>query len=68
MLTDKQKEALKVVLELHRDSKMKDEQVLTVIEAFNENTPTLTSVPCSPICPELQPWITYKVVCGQEIK
>jgi hypothetical protein len=52
MLTDKQKEALKAVLELHRDNKMTDEQVLTVIEALTENAPTqyipLTEGGCIP--------------------
>lgn len=60
MLTDKQKEALKAVLELHRDNKMTDEQVLTVVEALTESVPNLVPAPHSPIWPELQPWITYK--------
>lgn len=37
MISEKQKEALKAVLELHKDNKMTDEQVLTVIEALTEN-------------------------------
>ena len=65
MITDKQKEALKAVLELHRDNKMTDEQVLTVIEALTESVPTLVPVPHSSICPELQPYITYKSTSDQ---
>lgn len=67
MLTEKRKEALKAVLELHRDNKMTDEQVLTVIEALTENTPTI----------QYYPWITkdtfavpeypwYKTTCQPE--
>lgn len=48
MISEKQKKALKAVLELHRDNKMTDEQVLTVIEALTENTSTI----------QYYPWIT----------
>ena len=68
MLTDKQKEALKAVLELHRDGKMNDEQVLTVIEALTESVPNPVPVPHSPIWPELSPWITYKSTSDQVLK
>lgn len=68
MITDKQKEALKAVLELHRDNKMTDEQVLTVIEALTESVPTPVFTPYSPIWPELQPWITYKSTSDQVLK
>lgn len=70
MLTDKQKEALNAVLGLHKENKMTDEQVLTVIEALTENTPTIQYVP--PITDKSQqfPWITYKtepVTCKQVV-
>lgn len=77
MLTDKQKEALKAILELHRDNKMTDEQVLTVIEALTENAPTLQYIPCHN---PFYPWITYgdntnpdtqrfaEAACKQELK
>lgn len=68
MLTDKQKEALKAVLELHRDNKMTDEQVLTVVEALTESVPNLVPVPYSPIWPESQTWITYKSTSDQVLK
>jgi len=81
-MTDKQKEALKAVLELHRESKMNDEQVLTVIEALTENTPTIQYAPWPVDTPHplTYPWITYKnepsdiewmkftTTCKQEIK
>lgn len=50
MLTCKQKEAIKVVLDLHKKGDVTNEQVMTVIEAMTENTvtyyyPWVTSVP-----------------------
>jgi hypothetical protein len=77
MLTDKQKEALKAVLELHREKMMTDEQVLIVIEALTENAPTLQYIPCPN---PSYPWITYgnninpdaqrfaEAACNQELK
>lgn len=77
MFTDKQKEALKAVLELHREKMMTDDQVLMVIEALTENTHTLQYIPCPN---QSYPWITYgdninsdtqrfaEAVCNQELK
>jgi hypothetical protein len=68
MISDRQKEALKVVLELHRENKMTDEQVLTVIEALTENNPSVQYVPWTTGSPIIEPLITYKTTCRQEIK
>lgn len=59
MLTEKQKEALKAVLELHRENKMTDEQVMTVIEAVTENTPSVQYVPWTIEQPQRIPWMTF---------
>ena len=45
MISEKQKEALKAVLELHREDKITDAQVLTIIEALIEGTQNRLYVP-----------------------
>ena len=37
-MTDKQKEALKIILDLHRNGDIETEQVVTVIDAITDNT------------------------------
>lgn len=44
-MTEKQKEAIKVILELHKEGDISSEQVLTIVDAFIESTPKITYIP-----------------------
>ena len=57
IMTEKQKEALKVILELHKEGDISSEQVLTVVDAFIESTPKITYIP--PAKTNEPHWISY---------
>jgi hypothetical protein len=53
MLTEKQKEAIKVILEIYRKGELTDDQVITMFEGFTYNNQTVQHIP-------EYFWTTYK--------